>query len=184
MSNTSWFLRPEKSDLKGLVHLSGLYVCSMSEVVKTIVDIAKIADVSISTVSRALNNSPLISKKTREYIQAIAKAHNFEIHYNARNLILQRSQTIGLVISIAPNVGGFITDTFYLELLGAIAHTTGESEYDLMVIQVQEDNTRCIQRYLKSKRAGSFILLTSQAYAQEIFKIVGRRAPIVAGLPL
>jgi DNA-binding LacI/PurR family transcriptional regulator len=151
----------------------------MSEVVKTIVDIAKLAEVSVSTVSRALNNSPLISKQTRERLQAIAKAHDFEIHHNARNLILQRSQTIGLVISIAPNVGRFITDPIYLELLGAIALTIGESEYDLMVIQVQEDNTRCIQRYLKSKRVGGFILHTSQAYAQEIFRLIGRQAPII-----
>ena len=151
----------------------------MSERVKTLTDIARIAGVSVSTASRALNNSPLISQKTRERLQAIAREHNFAIHQNARNLILQRSQTLGLVLSIAPDVGRFISDPFYLELLGAIAQAIGDSDYDLMLIQVQEHDAQCVQQYLQSKRVGGFILHTSQAYAHKVFKLLGPQAPMI-----
>ena len=71
----------------------------MSEkTVQTIKDIARLANVSKSTVSRALNNSSLISQETKERIQAIAQEHNFRINAPARNLSLRQSHTIAFVI--------------------------------------------------------------------------------------
>ena len=60
-------------------------------------DIAKIANVSQSTVSRCLNNSTLVSEKTRERIYKIAQEHNFQFNSNARSLSTNRTSTIGLV---------------------------------------------------------------------------------------
>jgi len=45
--------------------------------VRNIADIARLAGVSKSTVSRALSDSPLISQETRQRIQAIANQHGF-----------------------------------------------------------------------------------------------------------
>ncbi len=60
-------------------------------------DLARLAGVSQSTVSRSLNNSPLISEETRNRILKIAEEQGFEFNANARSLITNRSNTIGII---------------------------------------------------------------------------------------
>lgn len=62
----------------------------------TIKDIAKLANVSHTTVSRALNNSPLIKEDTKRKIMELAEQLNYIPNFNAKSLVLQRSHTIGL----------------------------------------------------------------------------------------
>lgn len=62
----------------------------------TIKDIAKLANVSHTTVSRALNNSPYIKEPTKRRILEIASQLNYTPNYNAKNLVMQKSHTIGL----------------------------------------------------------------------------------------
>lgn len=62
----------------------------------TIKDIARIANVSHTTVSRALNNSPLINVKTREEIQKIAEELNYVPNLSAKGLVKVQSFNIGL----------------------------------------------------------------------------------------
>ncbi|MCP4180589.1 MAG: LacI family transcriptional regulator [bacterium] len=63
----------------------------------TIKDIARIAGVNISTVSRSLNGSSLISEKTKEKILRIAKELDFEFNTVAQNLTTKQSHIIGVV---------------------------------------------------------------------------------------
>ncbi len=65
----------------------------------TIFDIARIAKVSHSTVSRALNNSPLISEKTREKIKTIAEELHYTPNMAAKNLVASQSGNILLLVS-------------------------------------------------------------------------------------
>lgn len=62
----------------------------------TIKDIARLANVSHMTVSRALNNSPLIKEETKRKILEIAEQLHYVPNVNAKSLVLQRSHTIGL----------------------------------------------------------------------------------------
>lgn len=64
----------------------------------TIKDIAKKFDVSISTVSKALNDSYEISQTTKEKIQAYAKKKKYKPNFNALSLKNRRTKTIGVVI--------------------------------------------------------------------------------------
>ncbi|MDP3177774.1 MAG: LacI family DNA-binding transcriptional regulator, partial [Spirochaetaceae bacterium] len=64
---------------------------------KSIDDIARLAGVSKSTVSRALNDSPLVEAGTKERILAIARRHEFKPSSAARNLSLRSSRTIAFV---------------------------------------------------------------------------------------
>lgn len=61
----------------------------------TIYDIAKIAGVSASSVSRVVNGKPGVNSATREKIQALLKEHNYVPDTNARNLVTQSNKTIG-----------------------------------------------------------------------------------------
>lgn len=65
----------------------------------TIKDIAKLAGVSHTTVSRALNDSPLINPETKERIKAIAGSLQYTPNYSARSLVLDRSYNLGLFFS-------------------------------------------------------------------------------------
>jgi DNA-binding LacI/PurR family transcriptional regulator len=62
----------------------------------TIKDIARLSGVSHTTVSRALNDSPLINEETKERIRAIAKQLNYSPNFNAKSLVLDRSYQLGL----------------------------------------------------------------------------------------
>lgn len=63
----------------------------------TLKDIAKIAGVSESTASRALNNNSLVSKKTTAKIKKIAEEQNFQFNINARNLANKKTKRIGII---------------------------------------------------------------------------------------
>jgi len=65
----------------------------------TIKDIARIINMSHTTVSRALNDSPLISDVTKSRVQAVAKKYNYTPNVNARGLVLSKSYNIGLFFS-------------------------------------------------------------------------------------
>ena len=64
----------------------------------TIKDIAAIANVSVSTVSRCLNDSPLVADSTKRRIKAIADTHGFEFNAGARSMVTQRAGTIALIL--------------------------------------------------------------------------------------
>ncbi|WP_369820297.1 LacI family DNA-binding transcriptional regulator [Tenacibaculum sp. SG-28] len=64
----------------------------------TIKDIAKALNVSISTVSKALNDSYEISETTKEKIKKYAKAHNYHPNVTALSLKSKKTKTIGIII--------------------------------------------------------------------------------------
>lgn len=66
--------------------------------VKTIYDIAKMANVSASTVSRVINNKPGIGEKTRERIQLLLEEYSYMPNQIARNLVYRSSRTIGIML--------------------------------------------------------------------------------------
>lgn len=65
----------------------------------TIKDLAKMAGVSHTTISRALNDSPLIKAETKEKIKALAKENNYVPNFSAKSLVNHRSYRIGLLFS-------------------------------------------------------------------------------------
>ena len=153
--------------------------------VRTIADIARLAGVSKSTVSRALSDSSLISEQTRTRIQAIARENNFQIHQPARSLSLKQSHTIALVTKIDLKQKDFLMDPFHLEIQGAIAATLATYNYDLLVAHIESNDTDWPHRYLDAGRADGFILLNCAQKTQYVRILVELQAPfIVWGVPL
>ncbi len=99
--------------------------------VQTIDDIARLANVSKSTVSRALNDSPLIKQETKERIQAIAKEYNFRINAPARNLSMRQSRTVAFVTHAYHMECFSMEDLFGLEIMGGIVNGLHTLGYDL-----------------------------------------------------
>jgi DNA-binding LacI/PurR family transcriptional regulator len=146
--------------------------------VSTIEDIAKLAGVSKSTVSRALNDSPLIGEETRERIHTIARQHNFQMHVAARRLSLQKSRTIVFVThNLARDF--CIFDIFGLEMVGAISNALAANNYDMLMAHVDPYTTTWASQYLDSGRADGFILMTSTRKSFHIKKLLEINAPFI-----
>ncbi|MCP9199875.1 LacI family transcriptional regulator [Gramella sp. GC03-9] len=79
----------------------------------TLKELAKLLNVSVSTVSKALHDSPEISPKTAERVKELAKLHNYRPNPVAVNLKRSKTGTIGVVI---PN----ISNSFFARVLSGI----------------------------------------------------------------
>lgn len=64
----------------------------------TIYDIARLAGVSASTVSRVINNKPGIKDSTRKRIQKLLKEYDYTPDIAARGLVMQASRSVGILI--------------------------------------------------------------------------------------
>lgn len=144
-----------------------------TKTVKTIEDIAKLANVSKSTVSRALNDSSLINPETRERIKAIAEEHNFCINLPARNLSRRQSCTVGFVTH-SHQCGFTVEDMFGLEIMSAIGTGLDELGYDLLLIHMKPRDTSWAHQYFDSGRVDGFIMMKTgrgNAYAKLLSEI-------------
>lgn len=151
--------------------------------VRTIADIAELASVSKSTVSRALSNSPLISEETRNRIQAIARVHNFQINQPARSLSMKQTNTIAFVTH--GYYGNLcVEDLFLLEMMGAITGALAARNYDLLMVNVDPYETNWVNDYLNTGKVDGFVLMTSTQKQQHVKKLVEMQAPFIAwGVP-
>ena len=75
----------------------------------TIKDIARVANVSHTTVSRALNNKSRIRNETKGKILSIARELHYHPNFIARSLVMKCTKTLGLIITT-------IANPFYTEL--------------------------------------------------------------------
>ena len=157
----------------------------MGNEVRTMADIARLAGVSVSTVSRALNDSPLIPEETKERIRRIARTYNYELHVGARNLRLQRTQTIAAVIPFGETSDRQVSDPFYLEIIGAIANKLAEYDYDLLISRAHAADEGWYQRYVLGKRVDGLIIIGRKLNDRGIAKLVELGANFVVwGPPL
>ncbi|MDA8595113.1 LacI family transcriptional regulator [Flavobacteriaceae bacterium] len=92
----------------------------------TLKTIAKEFGVSISTVSKALKDSPDIGLETREKIQAFAKMYNYKPNSFALNLRNQKSQVIGVVV---PE----LIHHFFSEVISGIEEEANKRGYNVMI---------------------------------------------------
>ncbi|GAB5378883.1 MAG: LacI family DNA-binding transcriptional regulator [Aliiglaciecola sp.] len=96
-------------------------------------DIAHLAGVSQSTVSRALRDSPLVNQETRDKVKAIAKELNYKVDKNASNLRQQQSRTIALLLFEDPTTDDSLINPFFLSMLGSITKASAQAGYDLLI---------------------------------------------------
>jgi DNA-binding LacI/PurR family transcriptional regulator len=121
-------------------------------------DIAHAAGVSQSTVSRALSNSPLVNRETRDKIHAIAKQLNYKVDKNASNLRKQRSNTIALLLFEDPSTDDSQINPFFISMLGSITKACAAANYDLLV-SFQNLNDDWHAEFEDTHKADGLILL-------------------------
>ncbi|MFT5852566.1 MAG: LacI family transcriptional regulator [Colwellia sp.] len=92
----------------------------------TIKDVARLAGVSVASVSRVVNNGPKVSKKTIETVTKVMKDLNYTPNANARALVTQKSTTIGVVI---PD----LTDPFFASLAHGVEQVARQKNRQLLL---------------------------------------------------
>lgn len=100
----------------------------------TIKDIAKALNFSVSTISKALNNSYEISPETRKIITDYAKAHNYKPNRLAKSLKIGHTNSIGVIVP------SFFSTTFVAQVLDGVHKASYESGYDIIIMQSFEDS--------------------------------------------
>lgn len=116
----------------------------------TIKDIAKMANVSIATVSRVINGTGPVAQKTEKRIHEIIKELNYVPNNVARSLVKQSSRTIGVIVAD-------ITNPFYAEIIRAIQDQADEDGYSVISCNSDEDmekEKQCIQMLLENQVSG------------------------------
>lgn len=135
-------------------------VANLSKTQKiTMAELARLANVDVSTVSRALNDSPLVKQKTKTEILKIADEVGYAVNASARNLRRQSSEAIGIVVPLRPESGQTISDPFYLEMLGAVSQAAGERGYDLIMSMPTGEDQIAEQRLLRTGKADGLIVI-------------------------
>jgi DNA-binding LacI/PurR family transcriptional regulator len=92
----------------------------------TIKDVAKQANVSVATVSRALNGHENVAEAVRQRVLSVANELRYSPHHAARSLSSRRTHTIGVVL---PDLYG----EFFSELMRGIDHGARECGLHLLV---------------------------------------------------
>jgi DNA-binding LacI/PurR family transcriptional regulator len=149
------------------------------ERVRNISDLARIAGVSTGTVSRALSDTGLISQKTRERIKALAREHDFRPNIMARNLRIQRTGAIGVVIPLGHETGQHISDPFFITMLGLLADELTERGYDLMLSRVIPTDADWLSRFVDSGRVDGVIVIGQSDQSETLDQVAGRYRPLV-----
>lgn len=144
----------------------------------SIADLARLAGVSKSTVSRALNDSPLIGDETKQRIRAIAAEHQFQINVPARRLSLRQSHTIAFV-TYEYQKDFSVPDVFMLEIMSGISGALHAGGYDMLVVHVDPDDGGWASEYLETGRVDGFILLSATCTQRHIETLVAMNAPFV-----
>ena len=146
--------------------------------VKTLADLAELAGVSKSTVSRALNDSPLIGEETKSRIRTLARQHNFQINAPARQLSMKQSRTIAFVTH-AYHKDFSVADLFGLEILGGVSNGLAQQAYDLLIIHVDPYDTKWARQYFDTGRVDGFILMTSSKKQTHVKALAEIGAPFI-----
>lgn len=121
-------------------------------------DIAHLAGVSQSTVSRALRGSPLVNEETRRRICSAAAELNYQVDKNASNLRTQHSGTLALLLFEDPTADESHINPFFLSMLGSITRACSQRGYDLLV-SFQQLSRDWHADYADSRKADGIILL-------------------------
>lgn len=138
----------------------------------TMADLANLAGVDVSTVSRSLNDSPLVKQKTKDEIFRLASEHGYVINASARSLRKRSSETLGIVIPLDPKSGQTISDPFFLEMVGAVTQAAAKHGYDL-IINIPDSTSQIAERRLLQTGRADGLIVIGQAGRVERLNALG-----------
>lgn len=148
------------------------------------IDIARMAGVSTSTVSRALSGSTLIPPATCERIRELARTLNYQVNVGAANLRKRDIKTIGVVIlGDSPQA---ISDPFLLSILGSIADALDARGMSLMLTRLRGEQAGSLTTMFDNGQVAGLIVIGQLTLHEHLNRLAHQGLPIVvwgANLP-
>lgn len=140
----------------------------------SIKDIARLARVSHSTVSRALQHSSLVNEETADKIRKIAHETGYRASAVARGLVTNRTRTIGLVVTT-------IADPFASEVVSGIEQAANDHDYSVFLADSNADPERekkVVQEFAE-RRVDGIVVTSSRVGALYLPLLSEMQVPIV-----
>lgn len=137
----------------------------------TIHDIARELEISASTVSRALNNNPRISLKTKEKIKAVADRLGYRPNTLASNLRNKKSNTIGIVVPL-------INRHFFSSVISGVEDIAFKAGYNVVISQSNDlaaKETSIVQSMFSNRVDGLIISIAMQSTSFEHLKLFKKK---------
>jgi DNA-binding LacI/PurR family transcriptional regulator len=140
----------------------------------SIKDIARIAGVSHSTVSRALRDSPLIPSETAQRIKKIAEELGYRASAVARSLVTRKTEAIGVVVTS-------IADPFNGEVVAGIEEVANQHGYSVILATSQADPQRemAVVRSFHERRVDGIVVASSRVGALYLPTLSEMEVPVV-----
>lgn len=134
-----------------------------------IIDVSKAAKVSPTTVSRVLNNNPLVKPATREKVLRVIEELNYVPHAAAKNLRQQKTLTLGVIV---PD----IIVSYYTNLVKGIQNKAYAEKFKVVICDAQ-NNKDIEMEYLQlltNRSVDAMILVESLLRKQDVMELVER----------
>ena len=140
----------------------------------TIRDVARHAGVSVATVSRVLNDVPVVSDDMRDRVRRAIAELGYRPSSTARSLSLGRSQAIGVV---AP----FFTTPSVVERLRGVAERARDHGYGLMLFDVEtpEQRTAAFSEFARHGRVDGLLVISLPLLDDDVEALARDRLPVV-----
>ena len=141
-------------------------------------ELAKILELSPTTVSRALAGYPDVSSKTRSRVRETAKKFDYFPNPVAQRLQKGKTETIGIVLSAEQD---YFKDTFFLDLLTGISVSLRKIGYDLTIAVAPDSRQEIdsLHRMVQGKRVDGIILTMTKTRDDRISYLLENNFPFV-----
>jgi DNA-binding LacI/PurR family transcriptional regulator len=143
------------------------------------VDLARLAGVSTSTVSRALSGSELINANTRDRIQALARQFNYTVNSVATNLRSGVKRTIAVVVPYEVSSRQSFADPFLHSIIGSLADALTERGYEMLLSRVDAGRLDAAAAMIDDGRAAGLVLIGQWRHHDQLNAMAARALPVV-----
>ena len=140
------------------------------------IDIARMAGVSTSTVSRALSGSSLIPEATRNRITELARSLHYRVNVGAANLRKGDVQTIGVVL--LSDSTQMISDPFVLGILGSLTDTVNDLGMNLLLTRLQENREDQMRSMVESGQVNGLVVIGQLSLHDHLNELVQQGIPM------
>lgn len=153
--------------------------------VTSLQDLADLAGVSRATASRALNDNPMVSAKTRKKLQGLAREHGYSINQQARDFRLRRTSVISVVFMLDIESEQHMSDPFFLDMLGGVADSLSGRDYDLLLAHAPVENVLELRDSRVMRQSDGVIFIGQGEQHEQLNELAsGHSRMVVWGYPV
>jgi LacI family transcriptional regulator len=139
---------------------------------RNIRDIAKSAGVSVTTVSKVINNQPSVSLTTKERVLKVIRDEQFIPNHTARGLVRGRSNTLGMFLTTG------LSHPFFSNVMVGLEDALKKTGYDLLYLaQVDWNSEYSLVRHCKSRNVEGVLIFGFQRHDFDFDEMIQSEIP-------